>query len=360
MQHVCKSLGKVTMTMQRDVFIRADANPEISGGHVMRCLALADGFEPSDARVTFVLSSDDARDIIVNRGYDAVVLDSDWRDIEDGADALCRMCDEARYPIVLVDTYSITASFTDRVAEHAKVCYLGAKDGYLGCLALLANYSTDINEAFYRSIYGGRGTKLLLGAGYAPLRTCFADAFRKRDGKIGRVLVTTGNTDPGGFVPVFLESALADSRLSDVSFSAVVGWMASDEVISVSGRIAERTPRVEVLRAVSDMAGLMARCDAAVTANGTTIYELSAAGLPSVTFSMVEEQVTSADSLASLGAAEYCGLMGDDVRDLAEKCAERLADLVCDSARAVELADCAHRLIDGHGAKKMADEIMAL
>lgn len=355
-----RKILKGNMALSRDVFIRTDANPTIAGGHVMRCLSLADGFEASEAHVTFVLSSYDAKGIIKERGYDTIVLESDWRDIEEKADALCRLCDKASDPVVVVDTYSITASFTDHVAEHAKVCYLGTKADDLGRLSLLVNYSTDIDETFYRRNYGERGTKLLLGASNAPLRTCFAGAYREREGEVRRVLVTTGNTDPYGFVPKFLQVALDEPRLAGVSFSAVVGWMVPEDVADASERIAEVEPRVEVLRAVNDMAGLMERCDAAVTANGTTVYELSAAGLPSVTFSMVKEQVTSAVSLADLGATEYCGLLEGDVREFAEKCVDRLSVLATDPARAASLSNRAHLLVDGRGAEKVAKAIMAL
>lgn len=326
----------------------------------MRCLSVADALTALGADVTFVLSDGNSVELIETRGFSSFVLGSDWRDIEDGAGKLCRLCDDAQFPVVLIDTYSVTREYVERLAQHAKVCYLGSKGGDLGGLSLIVNYSTCIDKAFYEETYGGRETKLLFGPKYAPLRTCFADVYRECSAKIERVLVTTGNTDPQGFIPAFLASALSDERLSNVAFTAVVGRMVSDDVTAKVDLIGSRSSRVTVLRAVTDMAGLMSQCDAAVSANGTTVYELFAAGLPSVTFAMVEEQVQSAESLAELGAVEYCGLIGDDPHTTVAESIDRLVSLVASRNRSVALATRAHALVDGHGADKIAKEILSL
>jgi UDP-2,4-diacetamido-2,4,6-trideoxy-beta-L-altropyranose hydrolase len=344
----------------RKVFIRTDANPTIAGGHVMRCLSVADELANVGADVEFVLSDSTPAEIIEGRGFSDRVLGTDWRNIEEGVEPLCELCDAAVSPVVLVDTYSITKEYVEFLAAHAPVCYLGSKGGDLGNLALIANYSTDIDERFYRETYGGRNTKLLLGPGYAPLRHDFSLAYRERTEAIRNVLLTTGNTDPYGFIPMFLRGALECSELNDVLFSVVVGSMVSDEVYSEILGVVSGNSRVEIHRAVRDMASLMQSCDAAVTANGTTVYELSAAGLPSVTFAMVEEQVASAESLASLGAIRYCGLLAGDVREVAAECVRNLVELVSDSSEARRIAERAHGLIDGLGAAKIAKEIMTL
>lgn len=351
---------KIVNTSRRKVLIRTDANPVIAGGHVMRCLSVADALVGLGADVSFVLSDSNSVQLIESRGFATSVLGSDWRDIGDGADELCRLCDDAELPIVLVDTYSVSREFVDCLAQHAKVCYLGSKDGDLGKLSLIINYSTCIDEAFYEETYGDRGTKLLFGPKYAPLRPCFASAYRECSAEIERVLVTTGNTDPQGFLPTFLGVALSDKRLSNITFTAVVGRMVSDDVAAKVELIESRSSRVKILRAVTDMAGLMGQCDAAVSANGTTVYELFAAGLPSVTFAMVEEQVQSAESLAKLGAVEYCGLMGNEPHATAVESVNRLEDLVASHDRAVALATRAHALVDGYGANKIAKEILSL
>ena len=326
----------------------------------MRCLSLADALVRLGADVRFVLSDDNATELIKGRGFGTTVLKSDWREIEDGSGVLCQLCDDVERPIALVDTYAVTKDYVNSLARHAQVCYLGSKGGDLGQLSLIADYSTNVDKNAYLDIYGGRGTRLLLGASYAPLRDCFARVYRERDGLIRRALVTTGNTDQCGFLPAFLRAALTDEHLAGVRFEVVVGRMFSAVVADEIEEIAERYSAVEALYNVADMAGLMDTCDVAVTANGTTVYELAAAGVPAVTFAMVGEQVRSAESLAGLGATLYCGLASGDVKKVAAACADGLAKLVASRDQAVILARRAHALVDGRGAEKMAKEILSL
>lgn len=358
-----RNLGKQGAAIgapNRKVYIRTDANPVIAGGHVMRCLSLAEALVKLGADVEFVLSDDGPVRVIEERGFTVCVLSTDWRVLSEGVEVLCDLCDEQESPVVIIDTYSVNAEYVERLASHAAVCYLGSKGGDLGRLSLIINYSTDIDRAFYELSYGARGARLLLGPGYAPLKACFSGSYRPRDGHIARVLVTTGSTDPFGFLPAFLEAALGDDRLDGVGFDVVVGGMVAEETALTIERIASSSARVETLRAVSDMAAVMARCDAAVSANGTTVYELAAAGLPTVTFSMVEEQAASAESLARLGAIEYSGPIGEGSFRTAAACVDRLAGLASDPDRATALARHAHELIDGLGAEKIAKEIVQL
>lgn len=343
----------------KKVFIRTDGNATIASGHVMRCLSVADALRAQGAVVEFVLSDDASIEVVRERGYEALVLGTNWRRIEEGVELLEGRCrGESERPAVLVDTYSITSAYVDRLSHCCRMCYLGSKGGDLGDLALLVNYSTDIDEQGYRSLYGARGTRLLLGPAYAPLRAQFADAYESRSGEVIRVLVTTGNTDPLGFVPAFLHMALESELLSNVSFAVVVGRMF--ENASEVESIASACPRVDLYRSVSDMAGLMASADVAVSANGTTVYEMAAAGLPAVTFAMVGEQVASAESLARLGAVAYVGRMGDSACESAKEALRRLEGLVANPEEARALALRAHDLIDGRGADRIAKEMLAL
>ena len=88
----------------------------------------------------------------------------------------------------------ITRPYVDRLARCAKICYLGSKRDDLGNLSLLANYSTDIDTARYEELYLKRGTALLLGPRYAPLKKRFSSLAKTPSETIDRVLLTTGST----------------------------------------------------------------------------------------------------------------------------------------------------------------------
>ena len=343
----------------RKVFIRTDSNKTMASGHVMRCLSLADALAEAGAEVVFVTSDDTPQEVIEARGFPVAVLGSDWRNLMDGLEQLMGLCETLPFsPVILIDTYSITKECVDALSEVARVCYLGSKGGDLGNLSLLINYSTRVDPRAYERLYAHRATRLLLGPKYAPLRKQFSQGSKAPVDSIGRVLVTTGNTDPRGFVPRFLEAVLADEVLRSVNYEVVVGGMFSCE--SAIEKVAEESGVINLNRGIRDMAPLMEICDAAVSANGTTVYELSAMGVPAVTFAMVDEQEVSAKSFAELGCTAYAGSLSEGVAAVAEKAAALLRGFVEDPGCAEKLAGNAHRLIDGGGAGRIAKEVVSL
>ena len=346
--------------MPRKVFIRTDGNETVASGHVMRCLSLADALRENGMDVLFVVSDDCFKTVIEKRGFPLIDLESDWRNIMEGADILvgkCLLC--AERPIVVIDTYAVTKQYVGELAAVAEVCYMGIITRDLGDLSMLVNYATNYDVELYLSLYKPRGSRLLLGERYAPLAPGFSGQPKSSDDKVSNVLVATGGTDPFGFALGFLRRALTTRELDGVTFEVVVGGMSAD-----AGRIrklAYAEDRVNIHSGVSDMAALMRSCDAAVSANGTTVYELAAVGIAAVVFAMTKEQVESAESLAKLGVVDYAGavpLSGTDV--VIDKAIFLLAGLVANPMRAKTLAERAHGFIDGKGAQRIAAEIARL
>ena len=74
---------------------------------------------------------------------------------------------------------------------------------------------------------------------------------------------------------------------------------------------------------MKDMAGLMRACDLAVSAAGTTLYELCAAGVPSVSFTMADNQLPCARDMERFAGVLCAG----DVRSTPEF-TERLLSLL--------------------------------
>lgn len=355
------SLEEMSMqsSSHKKVFIRTDANATMASGHVMRCLSVADALSELGVKVEFILSDGGPLKNIQDRGYAAFVLGTDWRYIEEGAEETIERCfGQSPDSVLLIDTYSVSRGYIEKLSRYGNVCYLGSKGGDLGPLSLLANYSTNINAEFYQETYEPYKTILLLGPSYAPLRSEFASLYSRPTGEIRKVLVTTGNTDPVRFMPAFLHAALEVDSLSEVEYHVVIGSM-FDDADEIT-RIGNQSTQVVIHQAVSDMAALMHLADAAVTANGTTVYEMAAIGLPAITFAMVQEQVPSAEELSRLGATAYAGSCSVSVTCVVGEALRNLKSFVSCPSAAHALACQAHILIDGLGAGRIAEELVKL
>lgn len=109
---------------------------------------------------------------------------------------------------------------------------------------------------------------------------------------------------------------------------------------------------------VKSMSVLMKECDLAISANGTTVYELSAMGLPTISFAMVEEQVNSAEAMSRLGVIDYCGRSYMNKDECVKLIVERVNYYINHHGDLINLAQKAHDLIDGNGCRNIVMALM--
>lgn len=172
-------------------------------------------------------------------------------------------------------------------------------------------------------------THFLVGSSFALVRPEFVSARSNRgeheraDGPL-RVLIALGG-DPN---PADLDDLQSSIRL--------------------------RLPDAEQLIAtgsVSDMALLMSQADFAVSASGSTVYELCALGVPSVVIPIVKNQQRIASEMQKAGAVV--------LSDLA-RAAKDLAALTIDQRRSTALSASARSLIDGQGPVRVVAKLRSL
>ena len=106
---------------------------------------------------------------------------------------------------------------------------------------------------------------------------------------------------------------------------------------------------------VKDMAGLMTACQLAVTAGGTTIYELSVLGVPFVCFSYAENQEGLTEWLGEQKKAGYAGKWHHAPEET-RKAIGSWCRNVCENRELRQRTYEAERtLIDGQGAARIAE-----
>lgn len=339
------------------VFFRADSNSVIAGGHIMRCLTIAKSLIKSGERVCFLVADENPVPVLTEFRLDYIVLHSDWQDLMTDAEQTKSLIQRDSAPFLLIDTYSITKEYVDYLKPCTKVVYLGSKPEFLGNIDLLINYSTDIDYDFYNRNYSKR-TTLLLGPTYAPLREEFQNVAKSYNASIKHILLTTGNTDKEHMVNALLTTLLPLVEKTEIVFDTIIGRMFDDK--ASLHKTFDSNCHVCFHENVKSMSSLMKNCDLAVSANGTTVYELSAIGLPTITFAMVPEQARSAEALSKLGVIDYCGRSYEDQKNCLEAIYNKISYYLEHNDEMVDLAQKAHGLIDGNGCQKIVDEMLRL
>ena len=323
----------------------------------MRCQAIAKAIINAGGQVCFLIADDNPAPILSEAGLDYFILHSDWQDISTDVEQVKTFLQKDINPILIIDTYSITKEYVNELKPLAKVAYLGSKPSFLGNLDLLINYSTDIDYDFYHRNYTNK-TTLLLGPAYAPLREEFQNVAKDYNDRINRILLTTGNTDRDHMVGAVLGSLLPLIEGTEIVIDAIIGRMFDDK--DSLHKDYDNNQHVCFHENVKSMSLLMKNCDLAISANGTTVYELSAIGLPAITFAMVSEQIRSAEALSNLGIVDYCGRSYKDQKNCIQEIISRVSHYLEHNDEMIKLARKAHDLIDGNGCQRIVDKVLQL
>ena len=340
------------------VFFRADSNKQIASGHIMRCISIAQAFMDAGEDVTFLIADENPVQMLGRAEMKYYTLHSVWNQLMGELESVKSLLQSYDNPLLVIDTYQVSRSYVEALLPYAKICYLGSKPAYLGRLQALVNYSTDIDYNFYKTNYDST-TKMLLGAAYAPLRKEFLQVEHKesKDGKC-RILLTTGNTDQRQYIERIMNAIVASPFFQQIEISVVVGGMFENKEKLHS--IYDNVENVHLHENVKSMSTLMGECDLAVSANGTTVYELAAAHVPAITFSMVEEQIKSARKLNELGVVDYCGEIYQDESLCIDSIIKKIEKYASNPEARITLASKANSIVDGRGCERIASILLDL
>ena len=328
------------------LYIRADMNPHISVGHVMRCLSVADSASERGIKTVFISADDNPASLIKERGHELIVLGTDWKDMDSELPELEKLISEKQIDKILIDTYQVTDTYLRRVNELTRVYYLDDLNAFPYPVYAVINYSNHADESTYPVRYPG--TKFYLGCGYAPLREAFKNPHPKKiNPSVRNILIMSGGSDPYGIVPAILDSLPLDKY---ETVNAICGGY-SENLDKLKIKYAD-VPSVHIHPRVDKIWRFYEEADIAVSAGGSTLYELSSMGVPAITYSFADNQIPNVRAFDLDGMMPYAGdVRGGNVPNRVRKLLEDLDDVGVRSENSRRL----QRLVDGHGADRMVD-----
>lgn len=334
------------------IVIRADANREIGSGHVMRCLSIADALRREGQQVCFLTADESAAGLLRARGQMFRVLHTDYRRMEGELEKLEALLAQEQGDFFLADSYFVTPEYFRRVGQRLPVGYLDDKCRLDLPVDLLINYNIFAEAPLYE---GACAAELLLGPKYAPLRAEFAGgAWQVRERAL-RVLVTTGGGDRYGLAGQILLRSLALQETAALEYCVVSG--AYNVHLEELKSLERQYPNVKIYSNVSNMRDLMEDSDIAVTAGGSTMYELCAVGVPMVCFSFVDNQERIVEGFVKKGLVSFGGNYLLQGGAMAAEAAENIALLAGDRALREEYSRRLKAVTDGRGAERIAARI---
>lgn len=344
--------------MKQAIF-RCDASPGIGGGHVFRCLTLADFFHERGWSCTFLCSPETPETVSALKHSVYKIITAD----ELCPDPSLLAAEEIQANLVVFDHYGLDRCYEELWREYAECLFVldDLADRPHDCDLLLdQTYGRDATDYKARV---PENCKVLAGVEYALLRAQFSDVREKvlfdrekRKGRLEHLLVSMGSTNIHNITGTVLDAlrVWSDSRLS---IDVVMGTKSTalDDIRAIVREMNdEGIHTVNLLTDVSDMAALMAKADLAIGAGGTTSWERCCLGLPTVMVEIADNQALIADKLHSAGAVINLGWYKDVTVNAIQKILSRLA---VNSHEMVKLSNEASRLCDGLGVIRVFDAV---
>lgn len=342
-------------------YIRTDANKTIALGHLMRCLAIADAVKSLGEDVTFIKADEYENDRIKEAGHFINCLNSDWRDMESELPILKEYIAKNNISSILVDSYQVTITYMEELHGLVKVLYMDDLADHAYPVDVVINYGlADYNE-IYQKLYPNNLTKCLLGSAYAPLRKAFQKIRpRNTNEKISDILVTTGGSDPYHILCLVATRLAVNEKYRDIMFHLVIGAFVEEHETDQIIQAANYHGNIRCYRNISNMEELMQQCDLAISAAGSTLYELCACKTPTICFALADNQLPGIMAMSQTSVMSTIG-------DIREKSAEKIeAELLeeIDGLQPIDIREVyvkrMHMVTDGYGAVRLAKELLQL
>jgi len=340
------------------LYVRADADEKIGIGHIMRCIALAQAWKDQGGEVTFIshCKSDALRERIQSEGFRFIALAKVCPDPADLTNTLSILMDESagQKKWLVLDGYHFTPEYQKAIRDA---------DGHLlviDDMNHLTSYHADIllNQNIHApdlKYSCDKDTTLLMGARYVLLRREFLkyrDFKRQIPDKAKNILVTFGGADPDNVTLKVIEAfKLLDKP--DITVRIIIG-LANPHQETLRKAIASAHFAAELVINPPNMPELMEWADLAISAGGSTCWELAYMRVPSLIMIFADNQGGIARELGIKGAMINLGWFdGNSIIDIAKS----IKKIINASQGRYHLIHNGYNLVDGRGVLKVQQSI---
>ena len=327
------------------IYIRVDMNEIIATGHVMRCLSIADAAREMGKETVFIVADEKTVETLRKRGYEPVILYTKWDDMESELEKLIPFIQKTGISKLLVDSYQVTKEYLAKLEEYTEVFYLDDLDAFEYPVSNVLCYANYYSELSYDNYKGN--TNVYLGTSYMPIRKVFQNCKTKQiKERIERILVLSGGSDSFNMLENIAELFKNDI---DVQIDVICGAFYPD-FEGLKEKFVDYS-HFNFYQNVNNLEEFMEKADMAISAGGTTLYELSAKGTPTISYSFADNQLKTVEQFDADELIPYAGdVRADDVYGNICKLYEKYKD--------TEIRKQASRkmqtVIDGRGAARIA------
>lgn len=329
--------------------IRADGGSSIGMGHIMRTLVLAKELAKY-YKVFYICKMDnsglnkytDGIDKVRKEGFEVKLIEEN---------NMLEGLKDINADILITDSYDVNEEYFNKTKSMFK------KTGYIDDNNLLSCYNVDFlinqnlgaEEFKYKT---NKDTQLLLGSKYILLREEFRNLLQDKtlNNKVENIMITVGGADPNNVTGNILKNV---SNLK-YNFHVIVG--ASFNNLENLRELAAENDNIK-LYFNANMVEVMNKCDLAIAACGSTLYELCICEVPTIGIITVDNQENLAIKMDSLGIIKNLGWYDKLDNNLLHNSIENISHNLAVRTNIIEKTKC---YIDEKGVYRCISAIKSL
>ena len=346
------------------VLVRADANEIIAMGHVMRCLSISDALVEKGAEISFACASEHAKALIESRGYKVSIFNTDYKNMAEELPKMKELVAKESVDLVIVDSYSATSDYFKELNELCKTAYVDDYGKNPFPVDYLINYNAYGEYLPYEELYSKAKVKLpkmILGPKFAPLRKDFQKDYCHEPSDMFEVLLSTGGAD-ATHVAISLakrfNEEISKGKLEKVRLNILVGPFNSDRDAIMDESVVH-PGRIGIYSNITDMPLFLSKFDAAMSAAGSTTYELCAMGVPTMLFCTADNQAQIFDAFKKNGLMQTAGFTDKEMATVIDKLVDFMGIMSASESLCEEYSKKALQVTDAKGALRIADTILS-
>jgi len=303
--------------MAKKAVFRVDSGAHIGLGHIFRCKVLADQLRSDGFEITFLLREhlnchipSEFHSILIGSGRVSKTLDIDYSnwlgvtEAQDAEDSITHLKEIEEIDYLIIDNYGLGLSYEQIVRPHVnKIIVIDDLMNREHDCDILIDQNPSADTNIWKNLTPN-DCKLLLGLDYCIISNNFSKSREVNDGfNLKNVLLFLGSAPAESYLPI-LHALNQVELIQDSQITCILkNWEENNSLVSIDKSFSN----IQFLNEVKDMHVLLKKTDFAIGAGGTSQWERSCLGVPSIITSIASNQEVVAEKAHEKGICHYIG-----------------------------------------------------
>lgn len=326
------------------VLLRADASPVQGTGHVMRCLTLAEALKQQGHEVALMTNESGVA------WLEQKIAEAQIQTMRTVPNRLHKKDIESFAPDwVVTDSYELPASEISAITNDvATLAIIDGDDRGIIATAYLDHNLGAENSEWPEHVR----ERLLAGSNFVLIRDAILEQLTFHEKNVTsqpHIVAVMGGSDPTGAI---VEITKAIALLSKELTATVI---VSDAWLGTVSAFCSNRPNVEIISPTTDLPAYLGAADIAISASGTSAWELCTLAKPSILIAVVDNQVASLQELVAGGLVLGIDATKPHGKNLTERVGQELTALLHSETLREDLSSRCHEVFDGKGKYRVVD-----